>query len=57
MFVEEIDGEKSAYPAYNEKLRAHRVVYDTSSWKQKHTQGTWGTIIRRPIAFASMLGV
>ncbi|EQB8341103.1 hypothetical protein ACYUQV_005366, partial [Escherichia coli] len=25
--------------------------------KQKKTGGTWGAIIRQPLAFASMLGV
>ncbi len=57
LIVEEIDGEKTAYCAYNEKMRAHPVVVAASSFKQKKTAGTWGAIIRRPVAIASMLGV
>lgn len=56
-FVESIDGEKTMYCAYNEKMRAHPVVVGASSYKQKKTSGTWGAIIRRPVAVASMLGV
>ncbi|EOZ5277360.1 hypothetical protein ACQSIR_005146, partial [Escherichia coli] len=33
------------------------VVVDLSAYKQKKTGGTWGAIIRQPLAFASMLGV
>ena len=57
LFVDEIDGEKSAYCAFTEKLRAGRVVPDLSSYKQKKTEGGWGTIIRRPLAFVQMLGM
>jgi hypothetical protein len=46
-----------AYCAYNEKLRAHKIIPDMSSWKQKQTSGTWGTVIRSPLAIVSMLGI
>lgn len=55
--VDNIDGQKVAYPAFNEKLRAHKLVAELSSWKQKYTSGTWGTILRMPIGVAGMLGV
>jgi hypothetical protein len=55
--VPELDGMKTAVPAFTEKLRAHPVVVDVSSFKQKRSQGTWGTIIRRPFLIAQMLGV
>lgn len=56
-FLEEIDGIRSVYTAFTEKLRAHPVIPSLSSWKQKKSAGTWGSIIRRPIAFVQMLGV
>src|SRR5271156_6257830 len=46
-----------AYCAYNEKLRAHKIVPELSSWKQKQTSGTWGTVLRTPAGVVSMLGV
>jgi hypothetical protein len=46
-----------AYCAYNEKLRAHKIVPELSSWKQKQTSGHWGTVLRTPAGVVSMLGV
>lgn len=57
MIVKEIDGQETATCAFTEKMRAHRIVLETSSYKQKKSQGTWGTVIFRPFAIASMLGV
>lgn len=55
--VDKVDGQKTAYPAFNEKLRAHKLVAGLSSWSQKYTSGVWGTILRLPIGVAGMLGV
>lgn len=57
LMVTDFEGVKTAYPAYTEKLRAHALVTEASSWAQKNSAGTWGTILRRPIAIAQMLGV
>lgn len=57
LIAEEVEGQKTGLCAFNEKLRAHPVVVGLSSFKQKKTSGTWGAIIRMPIAIASMLGV
>jgi hypothetical protein len=57
LIVDEIDGQKVAYPAYNEKMRAHKIIPELSAWKQKMTGGTWGTILRLPIGVATMIGV
>lgn len=56
LWVNELDGEETGYCAFTEKLRAGRVVVEMSSYKQKKIGGTWGAIIRRPIAVAQMLG-
>lgn len=53
----DIEGQSTGYCAFNEKMRAHPIIREMSSFKQKVTAGSWGTIIRMPVAIASMLGV
>lgn len=57
VIVDKIDNQKVAYPAFNEKLRAHKLIPELSSWKQKMTSGVWGTITRMPIGISGMIGV
>lgn len=57
LIAENAGGQDTAFCAFNEKLRTHKIVVALSSYKQKATQGTWGTVIRQPYAIASMLGV
>ena len=57
LIPDNIMGQTVAYCAYNEKLRAHKIVPKLSSWEQKETSGTWGTVIRSPVAIVSMIGV
>jgi hypothetical protein len=57
MIVEEVEGMKTGYCAFNEKMRAHKIIPAASSYKQKVTGGTWGAIIRLPAGFAQMVGV
>ena len=57
LIVDEIGGQKVAYPAYNEKMRAHKLVGELSSWKQKMTAGSWGVILRMPVGISGMLGI
>ena len=57
LILDEMDGADTGYCAFNEKLRDHRIVPDLSSFKQKKTSGTFGAIIRYPLAVAQMLGV
>lgn len=52
-----IEGSDSAYCAFTEKMRAHRVIYMKSAWEQKISAGTWGAIVRQPFAIGSMVGV
>lgn len=47
----------TAWLAFNEKLRAHRVVADMSSFKQKMTSGAYGAVMRQPFAVATMVGI
>lgn len=57
LIVSNLDGQQTATCAFTEKLRAHPIVQGASSWKQKKSQGTWGTVIFRPLCIAQMLGV
>jgi hypothetical protein len=57
LILDEVDGVKTTYAAFTEKMRAHPVIAEMSAFRQKKSGGTWGTIIRRPIALASMIGM
>ena len=57
MIAESIEGQDTGYCAFNEKMRAHTIIRNLSSFKQKVTGGTWGSIIRMPVAIAAMVGV
>lgn len=57
LIADSLGGQDTAYAAFSEKLRAHAVVPDVSSFKQKKSAGTWGAIIRMPLAIAQLLGV
>lgn len=57
LIADSIDGQNVGSAAFTEKMRAHAIVRDTSSFKQKKSQGTWGAIIKVPMAIAAMIGV
>lgn len=57
LIADEMQGQRTATTAFTEKLRAHPIKIDLSSFKQKTSQGTWGTIIFRPFLIAGLLGV
>lgn len=57
LMKDDVDGKKTAYPAYTEKQRSHALVTHASSWSQKNSAGTWGTINRFPLAVARMLDI
>ena len=57
LISKKVSRQDTAWCAFNEKLRAHRVVYDLSSVRQKLTQGSWGTVVRIPFGIAGMLGI
>lgn len=57
LIIDELEGQRTADTAFTEKLRAHPIVVGSSNFKQKKSQGTWGTIIYRPFLIAQMIGV
>ena len=57
MIIPEVDGTDTAFIAPSEKFNGFAPVRGLSSFSQKFRAGTFGTIIRRPVAVASMLGM
>lgn len=57
LILNSVDGTRTTLVAFTEKMRAHPVIPDVSSFKQKKSAGTWGFIGRRPIAIAQMQGM
>jgi hypothetical protein len=57
LWLPSYQGQETAYGAFTEKARAHAVVVHTSWTDQKMSAGTWGVIIRRPLAVSQMLGI
>jgi hypothetical protein len=57
LIAETIRTQKTAFCAFNEKLRAFPIIRATSSFKQKKAAGTFGAVIRMPVGFSSMVGI
>jgi hypothetical protein len=57
LIAERVEGQDTGYCAFNEKMRSHPIIRAMSSFKQKIVGGTWGAIIRMPMAISSMLGI
>ncbi len=57
LIADDVEGQKTGFGAFSEKQRAHRIVPQLSSFAQKRSAGGWGTIIRMPVAVASMVGI
>lgn len=57
LIADEVDGQRTVSAAFTEKLRAHPMVIESSSFKQKKSQGTFGCIVYRPMFIVQMLGV
>lgn len=57
LIADEIEGQRTVSCAFTEKMRAHPIIVKASSFLQKKSQGTWGTIVFRPFLIAQMLGV
>ena len=57
LIAPKVEGQETGFCAFTEKMRAHAIVRQTSSFLQKKSQGTWGAVIRQPFAIAQMVGV
>ena len=56
LIVDEMEGQETCTAAFTEKMRAHAVVVGSSNFSQKKSQGTWGTIVFRPVLISSSIG-
>ncbi len=56
MIVESVEGVKTVTAAFTEKLRAHAVVVGASSWSQKRSAGSFGTVYKNYTASATLIG-
>ena len=56
MIAENIDGQATATCCFTEKMRAHGIVRGMSDFSEKRSQGTWGAVVFRPFAIASLIG-
>jgi hypothetical protein len=57
LIVKEVDGQEVGYTAFTEKMRAHPIVIGLSEFRQKKSQGSWGSIILLPAAISTMVGI
>jgi hypothetical protein len=57
LIAENIQGQKTAFCSFTEKLKAFPIIRAASSYKQKRMAGTFGAVIRMPVAFSSMVGI
>lgn len=56
MIVDNVRGQRTMEAAFNAKMHAHAVIPGPSSWSQKKSQGTFGSVIYTPIAISQLLG-
>ena len=52
----EVSGQRAALPAFSERQRAHPIIREMSAFRQKKTAGGFGTVIRMPFCFSTMVG-
>lgn len=57
LIADKFGGKDTGYCAFTEKMRDHAGVRDLSAFKQKKSAGSWGAIIRYPVAIVQMLGI
>lgn len=57
LWADRFGGNQTGFAAFTEKLRDHQIVRQLSSYAQKKTSGTWGVVIKYPVAVSQMLGV
>lgn len=50
-------GQRTADLAFGEKMRQGRLIPDTSSFRQKYSASTYGTLLKMPFAYAVMTGI
>lgn len=57
LIAENVEGQKTAFCAFSEKMKTMPLIRAMSSYRQKMYAGTWGAVVWQPFAFAQLLGV
>lgn len=57
LIADEVKGMQTGELGFSEKVRAHRVIADLSSMRQKWSAGTYGALIYLPFAIQQMRGM
>ena len=57
LIVPNLLGQETVISAFADKMRAFPVIRHESSFTQKFSGGTWGCIIKLPVAIAQSLGI
>ena len=57
MLVEEVEGQRTGYVAYSDKMRSFPIIRELSAFRQKVVSGVWGAVLRMTFPIASMIGV
>jgi len=57
LWAMDFDGNDTGFCAFNNKLREFPVVRALSAYSQKRAAGTWGAIIKYPLAVSQILGI
>lgn len=57
LIADDVRGQDTGYCATNCKLRTGKIVTQLSSFEQKYSQGSYGSVIRIPYAISSMIGL
>lgn len=57
LIADDFDGNDVGYCSFTEKMRDHPIIRQLSSYEQKKTAGTWGAVLRYPIAVTTITGI
>jgi hypothetical protein len=57
LIADNYDGKSPGFCSFNVKMKDHPIIRQLSSYQQKKTAGSWGAIIKQPIAISTMTGV
>lgn len=57
LIAETVEGQKTAFCAFSEKMKTMPLIRAMSSFRQKMYAGTWGAVVWQPFAIAQMVGV
>ncbi len=57
LIATDLEGQRTGFCAFGEKMRAHGIVKEMSAYRQKKSGGSWGAVIRMPIGISSMVGL